>query len=123
GCLELLNRQLELVEQCGVEQEILRPDVRLILREKVAKLEVLGNVRVRVLLRHFDESGWIRIRRLRRLAALEGPVAEIVEADSPALLFAEGNQRDDAEVADLARGLIDLHREVVDTGMIRSGKG
>ena len=44
--LEILNHQLELVEQRLAQNQVLRPDVCLIVREKIVQLEMLGDAHV-----------------------------------------------------------------------------
>ena len=47
--LQVAQHELELVDVPHLQHEVLRPDVRLVVREEVAKLEVLGDAGVRVL--------------------------------------------------------------------------
>ncbi len=53
--LQLLDGELQLVDQFRIEQEVFRPDLALILGQKVAQLEVFGDVEILILLRYFDE--------------------------------------------------------------------
>src|SRR6202022_4111497 len=97
--LQLLDGQLELVEQLRIEQQVYRPDIGLVLGQKIAQAEMLGDLGINVLRSHFDEPRRIVVgRRLRRAAALlEWPVAEVVEADASVLLFRKRDQRDQIE--------------------------
>ena len=121
--LQLLNRELELVEELGIQQQVLRPDIRLILRQEVAQFEMRGNGRVGVRLSHLDESGRVGVcRSLRCPAALEWPAAEEVSADVSAAFFGERDERDDVEVVELAHGLIHLHGHFVNAGLLGRGE-
>ena len=60
--LQIGENQFELVDQLWLKHQVLRPDVRLIVREKIAQLEVLRDRRVLILLRDLDESGRIGVR-------------------------------------------------------------
>ena len=74
--LQLLNGQLQFVEQFRIQQQVFRPDVRLILRQEIAELEVSRDGRVNVLRRHLDEAVRVRVRRrLGTSTALEWPIA------------------------------------------------
>ena len=66
--------------------------------------------------RDLDEAGGVGVvsARGRLAAALEGPAAEVVEADLLALLLGERLQGDEPQVVELAPGLVDLHRDPVD---------
>ena len=70
--LQLLNGQLELVEQLGVQQQVFRPDVLLVMRQEILEAEMLAHVGVLVLRRDLDESARIRVSVGGRL--LESPL-------------------------------------------------
>src|SRR6266700_7771330 len=106
--LELLDRELQLVDQFGIQQKIFRPDVGLILGQKIAQLEVCRDVRVGVLRRYLNESVRVAVGgSLWCSAALERPVAEVVKADAAFLFFGERNERDQTEILHLPRRLIE----------------
>ena len=67
---ELGDHQLELVDEAGVEDEVLGPDALLVVRQEVAQPEVLRDVRVLVLRRHLDEPARVAVVRQARGAAL-----------------------------------------------------
>src|SRR5687767_4224791 len=91
--LQLLDGELELVEQVLVEQQVLRPDVLLVLGQELPEREVLGRVGVLVLAGDLDEPGGVRVLLRARLPpVLVRPAAEIVQADLVLLLLAEGNE-------------------------------
>ena len=74
--LEILNCQLQLVDHFRIHEQVLRPDVVLVLGQKIAQAEMLRDVRVLVPLSDLDESRGRRVRapwRDARAYALANP--------------------------------------------------
>ena len=94
---QVLENELELIHELELEDEILRPDVRLIVSEEVTEHEVLGDVGIGVVLSDLNETGRVGVTRGGRLGwtdflalrPLRRPVADVIEADLPSALGAE----------------------------------
>src|SRR5262249_37063605 len=119
--LQIGEHELELVDELLLKHEILWPHIGLVVREKIAELEVLGHRRIRVLFRHLDEARGGCIRTRRRLlgpdgARFAGPVAYVVKTDAPVLLRRERQHADDAEAADGTYSAADGEQQIPDAG-------
>src|SRR5437867_4031004 len=107
--LKIGQNELELVDELDLEHEVLGPNVRLVVREKVAQGEVLRDGRIGVIRGDLDEARRIRVGARQCLLradattttmALGWPVSDVIEAYAPTLLRAEGKHGDDAEIGD-----------------------
>ena len=96
---EIVDHELELVHERLAQHQVLGPHVALVVRQEVAQAEMLGDVRVLVLRRYFDESLGILVGVGPRPPPLTRPVADAVVADRPAILRGERNQGDERERA------------------------
>ena len=100
--LEIRNYELELVQKRLAKNEIFRPDLVLIMREKILETEMLGDPRVLVLRRDLDESFGILIRLGAEPSPLLGPESYPVSSYRPRNLVSERFHRDQRELADSA---------------------
>src|SRR6267378_583192 len=76
--VEVVDHQLELVQQRLAENDVLRPDVFLVVGDEVPQPEMLGDPCVFVLGCDFDEPVWILVGFRSDAPLLLGPVAESV---------------------------------------------
>ena len=79
--LEIRNHELELVEQRLAENEVLRPYIMLVMREKVLETEMLGDSRFLILRRYFDETFRILLCFGTEPPPFFGPESNAVAAD------------------------------------------
>src|SRR5690242_1518680 len=124
---KVLKHKLELVDELELQDKVLGPDVWLIMREKVAELEVLRDVGVRGIWRDLNEPGRIRVARGRCLGRTDAfaprplgrPITDVVEADFSAVLGVEGELSDDVEVGDRLDGVPDGECDAPDARAMR----
>ena len=87
--IEVFDHQLELVEQGLAEDDVLRPDTFLVVRDEVPEPEMLGHPRVFVLGCHFNEAIRVLVGFRPESALFLWPVTQPVAVQPGAHLLSE----------------------------------
>src|SRR3954463_6316339 len=105
---QLRQYEFVFVDHLHVDDDVLRPHVLLIVRQKVFQLQVLRELSALILRCHLYEPTWRCVADARLPFARGRPVADVIESETPTFFFDRGAQRDDAEVSEWLDGIADF---------------